>query len=134
MAGATLGRWEFTARADLTRSRMQLHAQVDEAPEPPGTRQDDVDRLLLAYEELASNGFRHGGQPVQAAVSVAAMGWLVDVTDGAADQPPRLAIDRDPASGGMGLYLVARLAAAHGWFVEAGRKHVWAWVAPSPNS
>ena len=93
---------------------------------------DDVDRLLLAYEELASNGFRHGGPPVQVTVSAGSTGWLVDVTDGAPEHPPAPAVDRDPASGGMGLYLVARLAAAHGWFAECGRKHVWAWITLAP--
>src|SRR5829696_5359920 len=33
---------------------------------------------------------------------------------------------RDPASGGLGLHLVARLSVAHGWYVDDGFKHVWA--------
>jgi hypothetical protein len=39
---------------------------------------------------------------------------------------PAPAVDRDPAQGGMGLHLVARLAVAHGWYVDGGHKHVWA--------
>jgi hypothetical protein len=29
----------------------------------------------------------------------------------------------------LGLYLVARLCAAHGWDVDGDRKHVWAYVS-----
>ena len=130
----SLGSWELTARADLTHSRLQLHAHADGADQPPGSTEDDVDRLLLAYEELASNGFRHGSRPVRVTVSAGNTGWLVDVTDAAPARPPAPAVDRDPASGGMGLYLVARLAAAHGWFAERDRKHVWAWIALTPTS
>jgi hypothetical protein len=39
---------------------------------------------------------------------------------------PAPAVDRDPAHGGLGLHLVARLAVAHGWYVDDDRKHVWA--------
>ena len=53
-------------------------------------------------------------------------GWLIDVSDAATDRPPTLAVGRDAAQGGLGLYLVARLSAAHGWMVQDDRKHVWA--------
>ena len=128
----SLGAWKLTARADLTLSRLQLQRRVDEGEQPPGASEDDVDRLLLTYEELASNAVRHGRHPVQVTVSIGLAGWLVDVTDGAPEHPPAPAVNRDPAAGGMGLYLVARLAAAHGWFAEHDRKHVWAWIALSP--
>ena len=39
---------------------------------------------------------------------------------------PTPAVDRDPAQGGMGLHLVARMSVAHGWYVDGGCKHVWA--------
>jgi hypothetical protein len=39
---------------------------------------------------------------------------------------PTPAVGRDPAKGGLGLYLVARLSVAHGWYVDEGCKHVWA--------
>ena len=39
---------------------------------------------------------------------------------------PEPSVDRDPALGGMGLHLVARLSVAHGWYVDDGAKHVWA--------
>ncbi|MGR7026173.1 hypothetical protein [Geodermatophilus sp. URMC 62] len=89
----------------------------------------DVDELLLVYEELSSDGLRHGRSPVTACVVVATGGWLVDVTDAAVERPPVPAVDRDPAHGGLGLHLVARLCRTHGWMVDEGRKHVWACLA-----
>jgi hypothetical protein len=68
---------------------------------------------------------RHGRSPVQVVVSDTGGGWLLDVSDMATDQPPSPAVDRDPATGGLGLYLVARLGAAHGWIVDGDCKHVW---------
>ena len=44
------------------------------------------------------------------------------------DVPPALAEGRDPGLGGFGLYLVADLSAAHGWFLQRGQKSVWAVV------
>ena len=48
------------------RMRMQLRAGSRRtAARPAGAADDDVDRLLLAFEELVSNGLRHGGGPVE---------------------------------------------------------------------
>ncbi len=91
---------------------------------------DDLERLDLVLEELASNGQRHGRAPVQVAVHAADGGWVVAVTDAAPDLPPLLVTDRDPAEGGMGLQMAARLADDHGWSVSGGRKTVWALLAP----
>ncbi|MGY5884186.1 ATP-binding protein [Modestobacter lacusdianchii] len=120
--------WDLHDAADLTSSRIQLQALVLGAGTPPGDIADDVERLLLAYEELVSNGLRHGQAPVQAAVTAAGNGWLIDVTDTAVDRVPVPATDRDPAFGGLGLFLISRLCRAYGWSVTAGRKHVWGYV------
>src|SRR4051795_3910691 len=127
--------WEGApqAAADLTRLRRELHAAVGRLPE-----QDDdgegLDRLLLVFEELASNGLRHGRPPVRVLLATVPTGWMIDVSDAAADRPPIPAHGRDAAAGGMGLPLVARLAAAHGWTVHGGRKHVWATIDTVPRS
>jgi anti-sigma regulatory factor (Ser/Thr protein kinase) len=114
--------------ADVTALRLHLRAGLS----PPGgsgvADAGDVDRLLLAFEELASNGLRHGQAPVRVVVTTTTRGWLVDVSDTAADLPPAPAVGRDAAEGGLGLYLVARLSAAHGWYVQDGCKHVWSLI------
>lgn len=126
--GLTAWHWILNRTADLTTSRKDLRTKVLGAGVPPGDIDDDVERLLLAYEELASNGFRHGQAPVEANVTAAGDGWLIDITDAAVDRLPTPAADRDPAHGGLGLYLITRLCGAYGWSVTSGRKHVWGYV------
>ena len=119
-------RWDIARPAQLTAARGALRDDLAGGACPARADADDVDRLLLAFEELASNGLRHSGQPVVATVSGCSAGWLIDVSDARPDQPPVPAVDRDPALGGLGLHLIARLAATHGWVVDGARKHVWA--------
>ncbi len=111
--------------ADVTSLRRGLRSAVAEGWAPTCT-DSDVERLLLAFEELASNALRHGRPPACVAVTTTSTGWLLDVSDTAVNRPPTPPVDRDPAQGGLGLYLVARLCAAHGWLIEEDRKHVWA--------
>src|SRR4051812_16988442 len=117
--------WEGAPRAaaDLTRLRRQLHAAAGHRPEQDS---DALDRLLLIFEELTSNALRHGRPPVRVLLATVRNGWLLDVSDAAADRPPIPARGRDASAGGMGLPLVARLASAHGWTVHRDRKRVWA--------
>jgi anti-sigma regulatory factor (Ser/Thr protein kinase) len=117
--------------------RRRLRAALADGGLPAGA--DDGERLLLAVEELASNGLRHGRPPVDVTITAAGLGWVLEVSDGATARPPTPAIGRDPALGGMGLGLVARLSRAHGWAVEGDRKTVWAHIgyrtppAPPPH-
>lgn len=118
--------WELEAPADVTSSRMQLRQYLmDSEPASPITA-DEIDGLLLAFEELASNGIRHGRAPVAARVARDDSGWLIEVTDAAVNRPPVAAVDRDPAQGGLGLGLVSHLTTSHGWDIRQGRKYVWA--------
>jgi two-component sensor histidine kinase len=125
--------WEGAPRAavDLTRLRRELHAEVGHRPGQDDDA-DDLDRLLLIFEELTSNGLRHGRPPVRVVLASVPTGWLLDVSDAAADRPPTPACGRDAAAGGMGLSMIARLAAAHGWTVHGDRKHVWARIDAAP--
>jgi Histidine kinase-like ATPase domain len=124
----TVGRWELATPADLTTHRRQLAAALHDGAHPPGMDDGAVPRLLLAFGELASNALRHGCGPVRVSVTAVDGSWLLDVSDAAVDRPPRLAVDRDAAQGGLGLYLVARMCEAHGWTVVGDRKHVWACI------
>jgi anti-sigma regulatory factor (Ser/Thr protein kinase) len=117
--------------AGITFSRSLLRRHVKETPLPAGVDDDDVDVLLLAYEELASNAVRHGRLPVHVTVTAMDDGWLIDVVDGAAECAPIPSVGRDPAHGGLGLHLIARLCTTHGWWTEVDRKHVWARVRPA---
>jgi anti-sigma regulatory factor (Ser/Thr protein kinase) len=117
--------WELSGIAQLPRVRAELRAHLRGATDP-----EQSDRLVLALDEMASNALRHGGGGVRATVRRADAAWLLEVSDRAADHPPTPAVGRDPSQGGLGLYLIAELSSAHGWYVDGGAKHVWA-VLPS---
>ncbi|WP_369251987.1 ATP-binding protein [Geodermatophilus amargosae] len=117
-----------TTAVDITLLRGRLHRELLRRQLPTRADEDGAERLLLAFEELASNGLRHGAPPVSVSVSQGDGGWLITVSDGASERTPTPDVDRDPADGGLGLYLVARLSAAYGWCTRTGRKDVWASV------
>lgn len=125
--------WEPLSPADVTAHRMGLNAALHDGSRPAPAQEDAIETLLLAFEELVSNGLRHGRSPVQVTVSTTPVGWLLDVSDAAPNEPPALAVGRDPARGGLGLQLVARLSAAHGWEIDGKRKHVWAHITFAPT-
>ncbi len=126
-------RWKLASLSELPGARAGLRSRLDSVgypsePDGPGT-----DRLILAFDELASNALRHGLCPVVATVIAGSGGWLLDVSDRDPDTMPSPAVDRDPAQGGLGLHLVARLSVAHGWYVDEGCKHVWACLPTSTD-
>lgn len=113
---------------DLAVLRRRLRADAAAGFSPPGAGTDDIEWLVLAFEELTSNALRHGRPPAQVAVTLTRTGWLVEASDAAPERLPIPAVGRDPAFGGLGLHLVARLSDSHGWMCERGRKRVWAHV------
>ena len=125
---ADVWQWDLISPLDVTRSRADLRVKAAEVCCRTTEWADAIECLVLAFEELASNGVRHGRSPVHARVVNTPGGWLVDISDAEVAQPPTPTVQRDPASGGLGLQIVAQLAACCGWMVERNRKHVWACV------
>ena len=114
--------WQLADVAELPAMRGEVRRTRE-----PTIDSDVLDQIILALDEMASNALRHGGVgPVEASVRTTETGYLIEVTDSAAAQPPTPAIDRDPSEGGLGLYLIARMALRHGWYASARAKHVWA--------
>jgi anti-sigma regulatory factor (Ser/Thr protein kinase) len=116
-------RWELRDVAELPSGRADLrrHASTQSLPDA-----DLRDQLILALDEMASNALRHGGGRVRAAVRLTPEAYLIEVSDAAAGSPPSPAVGRDPSEGGLGLYLIAEMSTAHGWYVRDGDKYVWA--------
>jgi hypothetical protein len=127
--------WDLNDVAELPRVRAELrrHAMNHPAAHLAGhARADDEaaadlrDQLILALDEMASNALRHGGGRVQAVVRLTPDAYLIEVSDQATTAPPVPAVDRDPSEGGLGLYLIAEMSIAHGWYISDRHKHVWA--------
>jgi len=127
--------WDLTDVAELPRIRAELRRHVLKHPAPhaadPARTDDEAAadlryQVILALDEMASNALRHGGGRVQAVVRLTPDAYLIEVSDQATTAPPAPAVDRDPSEGGLGLYLIAEMSTAHGWYVSNGHKHVWA--------
>jgi two-component sensor histidine kinase len=93
---------------------------------------EPVERLLLVFSELATNGLRHAQPPIDVTVTRAVDGWLVVVSDGSAEAVPELHAPDPRRPGQHGLVVVAAVSGASGWFSEDGSKHVWATVPDVP--
>lgn len=124
-------RWRLAALAELPSARASLRSRLRGIGLPHDQDDPSSEQLVLAFDELASNALRHGESPVVATVVPGSGGWLLDVSDKAPESMPAPVVDRDPAQGGMGLQLVARLSVAHGWYVDDDCKHVWACLPTS---
>lgn len=119
--------WQVTSLAQLPGVRAALRARLS-SERGRGSLESLSDRVVLAADELTSNGLRHGVPPVTLRVAATRTGWLIDVTDLAVAHGPQPAVDRDRARGGMGLHLVTELSTDRGWAVSGDHKHVWAYV------
>ena len=115
--------WDLAGLADLPAVRADLKRRT-------GGLDDErvTERLVLTFDEMASNALRHGSGTVRACVRETPGHWLVEVQDGATGLAPRPAVDRDPGLGGFGLYLIADMATEHGWWPDGDSKSVWATI------
>ena len=118
--------WELSQISQLPKVRAELRRGLADASSDDPRAAELDEAVVLAFDEMASNALRHGGGGVQARVRRTAQAWLVEVRDEAAGQPPQPAVGRDPSQGGLGLYLIAEMADAHGWHQANGLKSVWA--------
>ena len=119
--------WSLENVAELPRVRADLRRHAAAATRSDSPANADLrDQLILALDEMASNALRHGGGRVRATVQLTPDAYLIVVSDQAAASPPAPAVGRDPSEGGLGLYLIAEMATAHGYYVDNGYKHVWA--------
>src|SRR5947209_4680319 len=132
--GAMIWRGAPNSAADLSTGRAELRELLAGPVPAGGADTEDAERLLLLFEELASNGLRHGLPPVWVTLTENSAGWALEVSDADALHPPARAVGRDAALGGLGLLVVARLAAGHGWYTRDGRKHVWACLDRSQSA
>lgn len=123
---SVLGRWSPAGVAELTHARRHLAATLSAAAAAGEVSAGAVERLLLVFEEIGSNALRHGGGPVEITLTGSAVHWLLEVSDAGGTAAPAPAVDRDAAQGGLGLYVVARVCGAHGWYLAGERKTVWA--------
>ena len=118
--------WELTHVAELPRVRAELRRGLAAQSAGDEEAADLDEAVVLAFDEMASNALRHGGGGVRARVRRTPDAWLVEVRDANAQHPPQPAVGRDPSQGGLGLYLIAEMADAHGWHSADGHKSVWA--------
>ena len=118
--------WELTHVAELPRVRAELRRGLAAQSAGDEEAADLDEAVVLAFDEMASNALRHGGGGVRARVRRTPDAWLVEVRDADAQHPPQPAVGRDPSQGGLGLYLIAEMADAHGWHSADGHKSVWA--------
>jgi hypothetical protein len=126
---------ELGGLSELAALRARLRASMTGSRTVRDPGQDHwSEQLVLIADELTSNAIRHGGTPVAAVLGRRDDQWLIAVRDSAADVPPSPAQGRDPGLGGFGLYLVADLSTAHGWYSEPGVKTAWAVVDGSHRS
>ena len=125
---------QLSSLAELAGLRTRLRTSLTGSPVVVHPEREHwSERLVLIADELTSNALRHGGTPVATALSRAGDHWLVAVSDTSTHVPPAPAVGRDPGLGGFGLYIVADLAARHGWCVARGTKTVWAVVPAGPS-
>ncbi len=107
-------------RADL---RQSIEAQLSQASQE---RDGIVERMTIVATELTTNALRHGRSPAIVRLSRSASTLVLDVADDRPSLVPQLSEGQPLKAGGRGLQIAQELAQHTGWYLKAGRKHVWA--------
>jgi two-component sensor histidine kinase len=86
---ATVWHHELRSLAELVHLRARLRTELTGSPVVVHPEREHwSERMVLIVDELASNGLRHGGPPVEATLSRSGDHWMIAITDSAAGQPP----------------------------------------------
>jgi anti-sigma regulatory factor (Ser/Thr protein kinase) len=86
---------------------------------------EHLDDWLIVVSEVITNAVVHGGTPIRVVVRWNGERVMIEVFDGNSDVLPQV-LDRPPAVGGRGLFLVARLSSHWGYATHLNGKRVWA--------
>lgn len=116
--------WTLESPSDVSRLRSEIAERAIATGDWDADAPEVLDRLVLVCSELSSNALIHARPPVCASLQASPSRFLVDVSDDVLGTSPVLA--QQPEEGGLGLALTSALASSSGWYVEGGRKHVWA--------
>src|SRR3954451_25113381 len=119
-------RWNLGTVAELPGARSGLRNRLADVGLPDSSDDSAAERLVLAFDELASNALRHGEVPVVATVIAGTGGWLLSVRHPSPQRMPAPPFGGAPERKGKGLHMVPRMSVAPGWYVDDGEKHVWA--------
>lgn len=90
--------WQIATVRQLSMLRAQLRSRLRSAGCDDATGEGDPvsDRVVLAVDELTSNGLWHGVGPVGVRIVGTVDGWLIDISDAAAERGPEPAVGRRP--------------------------------------
>ncbi|MFF8772577.1 ATP-binding protein [Kitasatospora sp. NPDC015120] len=124
----TLLRLPLSARPGITaEARARTADWLDDI-----TERVVVADVLLLVSELVTNAVRHTGEPGSLLLLRDEKLLRIEVTD-SSPRPPRPRPPRRPEDvGGLGLFLLGRLARRWGWYRHGPGKAVWCEVALPP--
>ncbi|MFE7561448.1 ATP-binding protein [Kitasatospora sp. NPDC057500] len=92
-----------------------------------------VTDVVLLVSELVTNAVRHAGAPGALLLARDESLLRIEVTD-SSPRPPRPRLRRRPEDlGGLGLFLLTRLARRWGWYRDGPGKAVWCEVFLPPH-
>jgi anti-sigma regulatory factor (Ser/Thr protein kinase) len=127
-----LGHWTLDNFAGLRPLRVSIRQALAEQPPLHSGAADDIsERLTIVATELATNAIAHTRPPTVVQLSRTATTYIVEVRDNDPWLVPHFAEKRFTGGAGLGLHMARKLSVGMGWYIDDGRKYVWAQVAVS---